>query len=115
MAPAAPGRSRLYAVSGYAAHHPCVTPGGVRVDHILGLFRLVDGNPPGRRHVRYDHNVPSASLVEAQRAGAVVIGEDPGVFETDRRTRVIAGIGTDPWFEHGPYAPIPPEDYRRLA
>ena len=97
--------------------------GGVRVDHILGLFRLwwiPDGESPAKgTYVRYDHEAFVGILaLEAQRAGAVVIGEDLGVFEpVVQETLARRGIlGTSIlWFEHGQYAPIPPEDYRELC
>ncbi|MGV9711792.1 4-alpha-glucanotransferase [Gordonia sp. NPDC003424] len=97
--------------------------GGLRVDHILGLFRLwwiPDGKGPADgTYVHYDHDALIGILaLEAQRAGAVVIGEDLGVFE--RYVQEALGhrgiLGTSIlWFEHGPYAPIPPEAYRALC
>ena len=65
--------------------------GGVRVDHVLGLFRLwwvPDGHPPTEgTYVRYDHEALVGILaLEAHRAGAVVIGEDLGVVEPWVRT-----------------------------
>ena len=98
--------------------------GGIRVDHILGLFRLwwipTDAASPAQgTYVRYDHDALIGILaLEAERAGAVVVGEDLGVFEPsvqDRlRDRGILGTSIL-WFEHGPYAPIPPEEYRQLC
>ena len=57
--------------------------GGVRIDHVLGLFRLwwvPAGLGPARgAYVRYDHEALISVLVlEASRAGAVVVGEDLG-------------------------------------
>ncbi|MGV9480508.1 4-alpha-glucanotransferase, partial [Gordonia aichiensis] len=97
--------------------------GGLRVDHILGLFRLwwiPDGmGPAGGTYVRYDHDALLGILaLEAQRAGAVVIGEDLGVFEPTVHTALSERgiLGTSIlWFEHGDSAPIPPEDYRQLC
>jgi 4-alpha-glucanotransferase len=53
--------------------------GGIRVDHIIGLFRLwwipAGGTPADGTYVHYDHEALLGILVlEAQRAGAVVIG-----------------------------------------
>ncbi|OMH34316.1 4-alpha-glucanotransferase [Tersicoccus sp. Bi-70] len=98
--------------------------GGIRVDHILGLFRLwwvpegtiaADG-----AYVGYDHEAMIGVLaLEAQRAGAVVIGEDLGLFEPwVRRYLADRGIlGTSIlWFEFDEaHAPLPVEQYRRLC
>ena len=61
--------------------------GGVRIDHILGMFRLwwipAGGSPREGTYVRYDHDaLIGIIMLEAQRAGAFVIGEDPGTVET---------------------------------
>ena len=58
--------------------------GGIRVDHVIGLFRLwwiPDGRHAGRRHLRAlrPRGALGILVLEAQRAGAVVIGEDLGV------------------------------------
>jgi 4-alpha-glucanotransferase len=60
--------------------------GGVRIDHIIGLFRLwwiPKGAPPtDGTYVRYDHEAMIGIVaLEAQRAGAVVVGEDLGTVE----------------------------------
>ncbi len=97
--------------------------GGLRVDHILGLFRLwwiPDGKGPADgTYVRYDHDALIGILaLEAQRADAVVIGEDLGVFEPVVQESLSARgiLGTSIlWFEHGPTAAIPPEEYRKLC
>lgn len=118
-----PGR---LAESGYAAYRDMLRTvlrhaGGIRVDHILGLFRLwwiPAGAGPGQgTYVYYDHEALIGILaLEAQRAGAVVIGEDLGVFEPWVRDYLAErGIfGTSIlWFEHDADGPIPPERYRR--
>ncbi len=123
-----PWHPRRLAESGYAAYRDMLRTvlrhaGGLRVDHILGLFRLW-WIPEGRSaaegtYVRYDHDALIGILaLEAQRAGAVVIGEDLGVFEqTVQDTLAARGIlgCSILWFEHGEYAPIPPEEYRELC
>ena len=97
--------------------------GGLRVDHILGLFRswwVPDGcSPDEGTYVRYDHEALVGILVlEAQRAGAVVIGEDLGVFEGWVQhylaDRGIAGTSIL-WFEKDGHDPRPPESYRQLC
>ncbi|HET8879916.1 MAG TPA: 4-alpha-glucanotransferase [Arthrobacter sp.] len=118
-----PGR---LAESGYAAYRDMLRTvlrhaGGVRVDHILGLFRLwwiPDGADPGEgTYVYYDHEALVGILaLEAQRAGAVVIGEDLGVFEPWVRD-YLAGRGifgtSILWFERDDAGPLAPERYRR--
>ncbi|MEE3850870.1 4-alpha-glucanotransferase [Gordonia sp. LSe1-13] len=97
--------------------------GGLRVDHILGLFRLwwiPDGKSAAHgTYVQYDHDALIGILaLEAQRAGAVVIGEDLGVFERHVQEALTQRgiLGTSIlWFEHGPDAPVPPEEYRQLC
>ncbi|MGA5355484.1 4-alpha-glucanotransferase [Streptomyces thermodiastaticus] len=97
--------------------------GALRIDHVLGLFRLwwiPRGRPPTEgTYVRYDAEAMLALLVlEASRAGAVVIGEDlgtvePGVREALRERGVL---GTSVlWFERdfeGDGRPLPPERWR---
>jgi 4-alpha-glucanotransferase len=98
--------------------------GAVRIDHVLGLFRLwwvPKGHPATEgAYVRYDHEALVGILaLEAQRAGAVVIGEDLGTVEPWVRDYLTERgiLGTSVlWFEKD-YAgnPTPPEQYRRLA
>ena len=87
--------------------------GGVRVDHIIGLFRLwwiPEGMPPSEgTYVRYDHEAMIGVLaLEAQRAGAVVVGEDLGVVEPSAReflaSRGILGTSIL-WFERDERGP----------
>ncbi|MCG2622919.1 4-alpha-glucanotransferase [Arthrobacter sp. I2-34] len=98
--------------------------GGVRVDHILGLFRLwwvPEGNAPGDgAYVYYDHEALVGILaLEAERAGAVVIGEDLGTVEPWVRDYLAERgiLGTSIlWFESDDAgAPLPPEAYRALC
>ncbi|MEV8150608.1 4-alpha-glucanotransferase [Arthrobacter sp. NPDC080073] len=97
--------------------------GGIRVDHILGLFRLwwVPAGNSARdgAYVRYDHEALIGILaLEAHRAGAVVIGEDLGVFEPWVRDYLAARgiLGTSIlWFEYDGDSPLPPERYRTQA
>jgi 4-alpha-glucanotransferase len=60
--------------------------GGIRVDHILGLFRqwwIPEGAPASEgAYVGFDHEALVGILaLEAHRAGALVIGEDLGTVE----------------------------------
>lgn len=97
--------------------------GGIRIDHILGLFRLwwvpqghdaVDGT-----YVHYDgHALLGILALEAQRAEALVIGEDLGVVASElreaMRERRILGTSIL-WFEWAGHEPLPPEGYRELC
>lgn len=102
--------------------------GGVRVDHVLGLFRLwwipAGGEPTAGTYVRYDHEALVGILaLEAQRAGAVVIGEDLGTVEPwvrdYLRQRGILGTSVL-WFEGdyepgGSGGPLPAERWREYC
>lgn len=98
--------------------------GGVRVDHIMGLFRLwwiPDGQPPTQgTYVRYPHEAMVGILMlEALRAGALVVGEDLGTVEPWVRDylREHGLLGTSVgWFEAASDgSPLPPERYRDLC
>ncbi|WP_288831412.1 4-alpha-glucanotransferase [uncultured Corynebacterium sp.] len=99
--------------------------GGVRVDHILGLFRLFwiprTGSPVEGAYMNYDHEAMLGVLaLEAQRAGAVVVGEDMGTFEpgVQDALRDKGVLGTSViWFESAPPGgvPLPQNQYRHLA
>ena len=97
--------------------------GGVRIDHVIGLFRLwwiPRGMTPDQgTYVRYDHEALIGILaLEAQRAGAVVIGEDLGVVEPSAREYLLERgvLGTSIlWFEWEGQGPRPPEHYRSLC
>ncbi|RNE49594.1 4-alpha-glucanotransferase [Corynebacterium alimapuense] len=97
--------------------------GGIRVDHILGLFRLFwiprMQSPTTGTYVQFDHEALVGILaLEAERAGAVVIGEDLGTFEPWVRD-VLASkgvMGTSIlWFEATPDGPLPQDQYRVLS
>ena len=92
--------------------------GGLRIDHVMGLFRLFwippGGGPADGAYVRYRGDELLATLaVESVRAGAVVVGEDLGTVEPEVRTSLAeAGLLTYrlAWFEDDP-----PERYPTQA
>ncbi|MEU6142441.1 4-alpha-glucanotransferase [Streptomyces sp. NPDC047081] len=97
--------------------------GALRIDHVMGLFRLwwvPQGHPPTEgTYVRYDAEAMLAILVlEAARAGTVVIGEDLGTVEPGVREKLRERgvLGTSVlWFERdweGDGRPLPPESWR---
>ncbi len=97
--------------------------GGIRVDHILGLFRLwvmPRMQPPTEgTYLHFDHDAMVGILaLEAELAGAAVIGEDLGTFEpwvqdylADRGVMGTSIL----WFESENDGPKPPQHYRRLC
>ncbi|KAB1649756.1 4-alpha-glucanotransferase [Pseudoclavibacter endophyticus] len=98
--------------------------GGVRIDHILGLFRLwwiPNGNSAGQgAYVRYDAEAMlGVLLLEAERAGARVIGEDLGVVEAGtRRTladRGVSGTSIVWWERDADDRPMDPGEYREAC
>jgi 4-alpha-glucanotransferase len=98
--------------------------GGVRIDHVIGLFRLwwiPEGRPPSEgTYVHYDHEAMVGVLaLEAYRAGAAVVGEDLGVVEPSARDylRSRGVLGTSIlWFERdGEGRPLPAEEWRELC
>ena len=107
-----PWRPDQLAETGYAPFRELVATvlrnaGGVRVDHVVGLFRLwwiPEGMPPtAGTYVYYDHDAMVGILaLEAHRAGAVVVGEDLGTVEPSAReylkSRGILGTSIL-WFE----------------
>lgn len=122
-----PLRPDRLAETGYAAFRDMVRAvlrhaGGVRVDHIIGLFRLwwvpAGRDPVDGTYVRYDHDAMLGILcLEAQRAGAIVVGEDLGTVEPWVRDVLLERglLGTSIlWFERNWDAgmPLPPGQWR---
>ncbi len=114
------------AASGYAPLRDMIRTllrhaGALRIDHVIGLFRLwwiPEGlSPAAGTYVRYDHEAMIGVLMlEAQRAGAVLIGEDLGNVEPWVRDYLSARgiLGTSVlWFEREGDGFRPPEQYRR--
>jgi 4-alpha-glucanotransferase len=97
--------------------------GGIRVDHVMGMFRLW-WVPAGRKasegtYVRYDHEAMVGVLaLEAHRAGALVIGEDLGTVEPWVRDYLHERgmLGTSIlFFERNENGPLPSTAWRRLC
>ncbi|GAA1346954.1 4-alpha-glucanotransferase [Arthrobacter roseus] len=123
-----PWHPQRLAEFGYAAYRDMLRTilrhaGGIRVDHILGLFRLwwiPDGaGPADGAYVYYDHDALIGILaLEAEKAGAVVIGEDLGLFEPVVQ-KTLAGrgmLGTSIlWFEYDGERPRPADQYRQAC
>jgi 4-alpha-glucanotransferase len=118
-----PGR---LAATGYAPLADLVRAGfahagGLRADHVMGLFRLwwvPAGMPPGRgTYVYYPHEDMTGVLTgEAARAGALAIGEDLGTVEPWISDYLAARgvLGTSMlWFERDDGgSPRPPGEWR---
>lgn len=114
--------------TGYEAYRAMVRDtfahaGAVRIDHILGLFRLW-WIPSGRRpldgaYVHYDADTMLGILaLEAERAGGVVVGEDLGVVPAHVADSLSAhgvlGCAVE-WFEQFDGTFRKPQAYRPYA
>ena len=100
--------------------------GGVRIDHVMGLFRLwwipQGAKPTEGTYVHYDHDAMVGILaLEARRAGALVVGEDLGTVEPwvrdYLRDRGVFGTSIL-WFEMdhgGDGGPLPAERWREYC
>lgn len=91
---------------------------GLRIDHVMGLFRLfwipAGFHPGAGTFVRYPvEDLLAIVALESQRAAAVIVGEDLGTVEEGVRERLAeASILSYRllWFE-----PNPPEQYPAAA
>ncbi|ASU84846.1 4-alpha-glucanotransferase [Nocardiopsis gilva YIM 90087] len=95
--------------------------GGVRADHVMGLFRLwwiPEGAAPDEgTYVRYDHEgMVGALALTAKETGSVVVGEDLGTVQPWVRDHLAERgiLGTSVlWFERdGKGQPRRPEEWR---
>lgn len=124
-----PWRPDRLAETGYAAYRDLLRTvlrhcGALRVDHVIGLFRLWwiprGAGPAQGTYVRYDHEALVGILaLEAHRAGALVVGEDLGTVEPwvrdYLRDRGIFGTSVL-WFERDEQGrPRPPQEWRELC
>jgi 4-alpha-glucanotransferase len=107
-----PWRPDRLAETGYLPYRQILTNAlrhahGLRIDHVMGLFRLwwiPEGFSPDQgTYVNYDHEAMLGVLtLEAHRAGALLIGEDLGTVEPWVRSELAgrAILGTSVlWFE----------------
>lgn len=122
-----PWRPDALAEAGFAPYRDMLRTvlnhaGGLRIDHVLGLFRMwwVPAGMPASAgtFVRFDHDAMLGVLtLEAQRAGAVVVGEDLGTVEPWVQQELLERgiLGTSIlWFEaHDGGAPKAPGEWRR--
>ena len=122
-----PWNPRALEETGYAAvrdmfRSAMILSGALRIDHIMGLFRLwwipAGESATEGAYVSFNHEaMVGILLLEAQRQDIVVIGEDLGTVEPWVRQfladRGILGTSVF-WFEkdHGGNL-LPPESYRR--
>ncbi|MFJ2780077.1 4-alpha-glucanotransferase [Kitasatospora sp. NPDC087315] len=123
-----PWRPDALAAAGYAPYAELLRAaarhaGAIRVDHVMGLFRLwwvpAGHAPTEGAYVRYDAEAMLGVLaLEAHRAGTAVIGEDLGTVEPGVREELAARgiLGTSVlWFERDWQAKgeiLPPERWR---
>lgn len=124
-----PWRPDKLAELGYAPYRDMLRAalrhsGALRIDHVIGLFRLwwvpAGHSPTEGTYVRFDYDALVGILVlEAHRAGAIVVGEDLGTVEPwvrdYLRERGILGTSIL-WFERTDGGGVRrPEEYRRLC
>jgi 4-alpha-glucanotransferase len=125
-----PWRPDRLAETGYAPFRDMVRAvlrkgGGLRVDHVLGLFRLwwvpEGASAADGTYISYDAEAMLGILaLEATRAGGLVVGEDLGTVPDHVRDALaehgILGSAVL-WFERDEQddSPLPPDRWRELA
>ncbi len=127
-----PWRPDRLAQTGYAPFRDMVRAvlrrgGGLRVDHVLGLFRLwwvpEGASAAEGTYITYDaHAMLGILALEASRAGGLVVGEDLGTVPDHVRSTLtdVGVLGSAVlWFESDPDtdddSPLPPARWRELA
>jgi 4-alpha-glucanotransferase len=89
---------------------------GLRIDHVMGLFRLywIPDDMPSRAgtYVRYPaRDLLNIIALESHRAGAYIVGEDLGTVEPEVRTEMSRRRMLSykvMWFEDDPPSSYPP-------
>lgn len=124
-----PMRPDKLAEQGYAPFRALVGTllrhaGGLRIDHIMALFRLwwipEGAEPTEGTYVYYDHEAMVGVLaLEAQRVGATIVGEDLGTVEPYvrdyLRERGLLGTSILWWEKNHQGQPLEPWYYRDAA
>ncbi len=120
LPPFAPGKLRAAAYGPFIETIRAVLrhAGGLRIDHVMGLFRLwwiPDGQHPRTGwYVRYPaDDLLGIVALESHRAGALIVGEDLGTVEPGVRQRLALRRVLSCrllWFE-----PRPPAEYPQLS
>jgi 4-alpha-glucanotransferase len=99
------------------------TAGGLRIDHVMGLFRLFwmlpAQAPSDGAYVRYRSDELLAVLaIESTRAGSIVVGEDLGTVEDGvREALAAAGVLSTRlvWFDQEPPELFPTQAFAAVT
>jgi 4-alpha-glucanotransferase len=124
-----PWRPDRLAALGYAPYRHLISrllrhAGALRIDHIIGLFRLWciprGSTPTEGTYLHYDAEALIGILaLEAKRAGALIVGEDLGNVEASAREYLLERgiLGTSIlWFERDADGrPLPAHQWRECS